>query len=143
MAKLSDAQFWSALRANGGIYARTARAIEKQYNIPFSRQAVRERAIKDKEQLLDIRQQNLDDAEDTLFTLMRTGPPNVRLKATTFYLERQGKELGYNKQTEVVNSGTIKVESEMTDGELDERIKRLQGRTTQRTKRAAKKGGEK
>ena len=57
--KVSEKEFWEILRENAGLYSRTARAIEKQFNVSYSRQAVKERAEKDMERLNDILLQRL------------------------------------------------------------------------------------
>ena len=60
--KVSEKEFWEILRENAGLYSRTARAIEKQFNVSYSRQAVKERAEKDLGRLSDIEDQNFDVA---------------------------------------------------------------------------------
>lgn len=99
--KITDEQFLSVLRENGGLFARTARAIKKQFGVAYSRQAVRDRAEKFPEDMLDIAEENLDIAEEGLLTLMRTSNENVRLRAIELYLKTKGKKRGYIERTEV------------------------------------------
>jgi hypothetical protein len=58
--KLTDAEFDAIYRENFGLCALTAKAIEKQYGIKFSRQAVRERSK-------NYTQEDKDDMIDDLF----------------------------------------------------------------------------
>jgi len=99
--KISDEQFLSVLRENAGLYARTARAIEKQFGVEYSRQAVRYRAEKFPEELTDIAEENLDIAEEGLLSLMRKGSESVRLRAIEIYLKTKGKRRGYVERSEV------------------------------------------
>lgn len=105
--RLSNKEFWTILRENAGIYARTARAIQKQFGIEYSRQAVRERAEKKPELLADIIEENLDVAEEGLQALMRTKNENVKQKAIEFYLKTKGKSRGYIVQvnSDVTSNG--------------------------------------
>lgn len=102
--KVSDNEFWEILRENAGIYARTARAIEKQFNIQYSRQAVKERAEKNIERLNDIREQNFDVAEEGLMSLMRSKAERIKLDSIKFYLERKGKDRGYSSRQEITGA---------------------------------------
>ncbi len=58
--KLTDEEFDAIYRENFGLCALTAKAIEKQYGIKYSRQAVRERSKK-------YTQKDKDDMIDDLF----------------------------------------------------------------------------
>lgn len=98
---LTDEEFFSILRINLGLYARTAFAIEQKYNIKYSRQAVRDRALNNPEELLDIKEQNIDVAEDGLFTLIRSKNERVRFRAIELYLKTQGRGRGYIQKTEI------------------------------------------
>jgi len=100
-SKLSDQQFLSILRENAGLYARTARAIRKQFKIDYSRQAVKERAEHHPEELLDICEENLDIAEEGLHSLMRSSNETVKLKAIELFLKTKGKKRGYVERQEV------------------------------------------
>jgi hypothetical protein len=100
--KLNDEQFWSALRENGGLFARTARYIQKRYGIPFSRQAVSKRANTRPGELEDIIEESLDVAEEALQELIRTAQPTTRLEAIRFFLKTHGASRGYgDRQTQI------------------------------------------
>ena len=93
--KLTDEEFWSILRDNGGIYSRTARAIQRKYGVSYTRQSVYERAKAKPDLLEDIVEEAIDIAEEALFALIRTGQPATRLEAIKFFLKYQGKHRGY------------------------------------------------
>ena len=98
--KISDKEFLTILRENAGLFSRTAKAIEKQFKIDYTRQAVRERALKFPEELIDIREQNIDVAEDGLFSLMKSDNDNVKMRAIELYLKTIGKARGYVEKVE-------------------------------------------
>ena len=93
--KISDKNFFNILRENGGLYARTARAIERQLGITYTRQSVKERAEKHPEILNDIKEEVLDIAEEGLVSLMRSRNEPVKLDSTKFFLKTKGKSRGY------------------------------------------------
>ena len=93
--KVSDEQFFSILRENAGLYARTARAIESQFGIKYSRQAVHLRAKKHPDILADIDEENLDIAEEGLHSLMRSKTEAIKADTTKFYLKHKGRKRGY------------------------------------------------
>lgn len=99
-SKVTDRQFWTILRENGGLFARTARAIAKQFNIEYSRQAVADRANKKPELLLEIAEENVDVAEEGLHSIMRKSEDRVKLDAIKFYLKTMGKKRGYIEKSE-------------------------------------------
>ena len=99
--KLSNDEFWGGLRESAGLYARAVRLFKKEYGVEISRVAVRDRALKDIEQLNYIREQNLDIAEEGLHSLMRTKNENVKLRAIDIYLKTQGKNRGYVERQEL------------------------------------------
>lgn len=101
--KVTNKQFLAALRANAGLYAKTARAISKEYNIEFTRQAVRERAQKFKDVLEDIEEENLDLAEEGLHDLMKCDENNIKLRAIELYLKTKGKTRGYVERKELTD----------------------------------------
>lgn len=107
--KLSDKEFWTILRKNAGLFARTARAIEKEFGISYSRQAVRERAEKQPELLADILEETVDIAEEGLHDLMRSSLPNIKLKAIELYLKSKGSHRGYHQKEAVSHSGEVAV----------------------------------
>lgn len=99
--KISDKEFLATLRECAGLYARTARMIEVEFGIKYSRQAVRARAEQFKEELEDIEQQNIDIAEEGLHSLMRSKNERVKLRAIELYLKTKGKKRGYIERQEV------------------------------------------
>ena len=99
--KVTDIQFWTELRKNKALYSRTARAIEKKYNVTYTRQAVKHRAEKDIDQLNDIVEENLDIAEEVHHKLMLSEDEKIQIKATQFYLKNKGKGRGYVEKQEV------------------------------------------
>ena len=109
--KISDEQFLSALRENAGLFAQTAKAIEAQFGIKYTRQAVRQKAEQSfKDELFDIYEQNLDVAEEGLLSLMRSNTESVRLRALELYLKTKGKMRGYTERHDVNISGSINIE---------------------------------
>lgn len=102
--KITDEQFLSILRESAGLFARTARAISKQFKIKYSRQAVRDRAKSFPEELLDIAEENLDIAEEGLLTLMRSGSENIKIRALELFLKTKGKKRGYIEKQEIEHS---------------------------------------
>jgi len=105
--KLSNEQFWAGLRESAGLYARAVRLYKKEYDVDITRISVRERAMKDPDQLKDIREQNLDIAEEGLHSLMRTKNENVKLRAIDIFLKTQGKGRGYVERQEVAIDGDM------------------------------------
>ena len=98
--KIADEQFFAILRENAGLFARTARAIETQFGIKYSRQAVHLRAQKHPDILADIDEENLDIAEEGLYSIMRSKSETVRLDAVKFYIKHKGRKRGYVEKTE-------------------------------------------
>lgn len=105
--KLSDEAFLAILRENGGLYARTAKAIEEQHSVTFSRQAVRQRALEHPDELKDIEEEVADSAESGLQTLMKDPDPRIKIDAIKFYLKTKGKSRGYVERTETEHSGNL------------------------------------
>lgn len=102
--KISDEAFLSILRENGGLYAATAKAIEEQFGVKYSRQAVRQRALDHPDELADIEEQAKDIAEAGLLSLMQDTDPRIRLDATKFYLNTKGKARGYTQRQEITGA---------------------------------------
>jgi phage antirepressor YoqD-like protein len=98
---LTDKEFFAMLRENAGIFSRTAKAIQRQFSITYSRQAVRDRALNNPEILSDIEEENIDIAEEGLHTLMRSKNEQIRFKAIDLFLKTKGKKRGYVERTEV------------------------------------------
>lgn len=102
--KLSDNEFLTILRENAGIYARTARAINKAFpGMQYTRQAVRQRAETFKDELLDIQEENIDVAEEGLHSLMRSKNQQVQLKAINLFLQAKGRVRGYGDRLDVTS----------------------------------------
>jgi hypothetical protein len=111
--KLTKKQFIQILTENAGLYNRTARAIEKQYGIELTRQAVRERAMKYPEILKEIQEENVDIAEEGLHSLMRSKNEPVRFRAIELYLKTRGRSRGY------VTESNLKIDfDQMSDDAL-------------------------
>ena len=87
--KISDKEFCGRLRETAGLYARTARAIRNQFDIPYTRQAVRQRAEKNIEELNDILDESFEVAEDGLHSIMRSKNERLRLEACKFQIKRR------------------------------------------------------
>ena len=100
LRKISDKEFLAILRENAGLYARTAKAIEAQFQIKYTRQAVRERAERFPNEYADILEENVDVAEDGLHSLMQSDNEAVRFRAIELYLKTKGKKRGYVERTE-------------------------------------------
>lgn len=101
-SELTDDQFFACLRECAGLYARTVKTILKEYKVNISRQSVRERALKHPEILEDIKQENIDIAEEGLHTLMKSSKQErVRLRAIEIFLRTIGKGRGYVERQEV------------------------------------------
>lgn len=99
--QLSDEEFFKILRENAGLFARTAKAITETYGISYSRQAARERALKQPEVLADIEDESLDLAEGGMNDLMKSLDEDVKFKSCQFVLKTKGKKRGYVERTEV------------------------------------------
>lgn len=107
--RLSDKEFWTILRVNAGLYSRTARAITKEYGMSYTRQAVKDRAERQPVRLLDILEENLDVAEESLQSLLRSKNENVRFRAAEFYLKTKGKERGYVERAEITGKDSAEL----------------------------------
>lgn len=103
--KLSNAEFWTILRDNGGLFARTAKAIERKYKISFSRSAVKQRADTEPHLLNDIIEESLDIAEEgILFLMKQKGDIAVQLNAIKYYLNKKGASRGYGERAIELNA---------------------------------------
>jgi hypothetical protein len=98
--KLPDEAFLAILRENGGLYARTAKAIEEQYGTKYSRQAVRQRALDHPDEIKDIDEEVADSAEEGLQTLMKDTDARIKIDAIKFYLKTKAKHRGYIERQE-------------------------------------------
>ena len=117
--KISDKEFFAILRENAGLFARTARAIKKQFNIDYSRQAVRDRALQKPEILADIEDENIDIAEEGLHSLMRSKNEQIRFRAIDLFLKTKGKKRGYSEKLEIESTNkNINQNTELTPEEI-------------------------
>lgn len=106
---LGETEFLTILRENGGLYAKTAKAISELTGIPISRQAVYQRAQNYPEVLKDIKEEIIDGAEDGLADLMKCDDNRIKLEAIKLYLKTQAKSRGYIEKQEVDLSGSINI----------------------------------
>ena len=102
--RLSKKEFWNCLSEAGGLYARCARLIEEKYGTSISRQAVRERAEKDPDLLMQIVETGLDLAEERLQQLFDSKNERVRLRSLEFYLRTKGRSRGYAERKELTGA---------------------------------------
>jgi len=94
------------MRESSGLYSRAVQYIKEHYNQDITRQSVRERALKDEAQLLDIREEVKDKAEGTLMDLMENSDQDqVRFRSSTYVLDRLAKERGYGETVDVTSGG--------------------------------------
>jgi hypothetical protein len=106
---LGETEFLTVLRENGGLYAKTAKAISEMTGIPITRQAVYQRAQNYPEVLKDIKEEIIDGAEDGLADLMKCDDNRIKLEAIKLYLKTQAKSRGYVEKQEVDLSGSINI----------------------------------
>lgn len=107
---LTKKEFLAILRENGGLFARTARAIEKKYNRTYSRQAVQARALKYPKELADIEEENIDVAEEFLHGAIRDAKnKTVQIKAVELYLKTKGRTRGYGDKLDITGNVTSNV----------------------------------
>jgi len=106
--KITDEQFFAALRESAGLYARASRIIEKEYGVSYTRQSVKERAERHPEILKDIESENHDIAEEGLHSLMRSKNERIRFQSVQFYLKTKGKDRGYVERSEIHQETTYK-----------------------------------
>jgi len=105
--KLSHNEFWAVLRESAGIYARASRIAKREYGVDITRIAIRDRALKDPEQLDDIREESVDIAEEGLHALMRSKNEPIRLKAVERFLKSKGKSRGWGDKQELDITGNM------------------------------------
>ena len=97
VTKLSDEEFFAAVREAGGIYSRAVVLIKKKFGIDITRQSVRERCLSNPEIMQDIKEQNIDVALEGLHSLLKSDDEKVKLGAVKYYLNNQAKHLGFNE----------------------------------------------
>jgi hypothetical protein len=106
---IGETEFLTILRENGGLYAKTAKAITELTGVSISRQAVYQRAQNYPEILKDIKEEIIDGAEDGLADLMKCDDNRIKLEAIKLYLKTQAKSRGYVEKQEVDLSGSINI----------------------------------
>jgi hypothetical protein len=124
--KLSDKKFLAILRENSGLFAKTAEAIQKQCKITYTRQSVRDRALKHPDEFVDIIEQTVDVAEDGLLTLMKSKNERIKLAAIETFLKAKGKDRGYFDKRELVGKDDTNLFGNVSDDkakDLTEKIK--------------------
>jgi hypothetical protein len=90
--KIPDNEFCKIFSENGGLYTKTSVAIEKKFNIPYSRQAVFERAQRYPELLKEIEEKNIEIAHNAFIELMQQKDNlEVRFKTARYYAQTKGK----------------------------------------------------
>jgi len=126
--RLTDDEFFMMLRANAGLFSRTAKAIQEKYQMEYTRQAVYDRASKRPELLQDIRDENIDIAEAGINDLAVSDNDDIKFKACTFILKTLGKKRGYVERVEnavtdndgnniqpIININVIRTKKEIDD----------------------------
>ena len=101
--KVPQKAFDKILADNHGLFAQTAKAVEKMFGITYTRQAVEVRAKKKPELLEQIRESWMDIAEANHVNFMLSKTTSVKQRATEFHLKHQGKHRGWTERTEVDN----------------------------------------
>lgn len=99
--KVSDEMLLQALKVTGCRYAEAARYIGYTYGIKITRQAVWERAKNFPEEVEQMIEINLDDAEWRLKQLMDDPDPRVAFQAVKLYLTTIGRRRGYSIHQEI------------------------------------------
>jgi hypothetical protein len=120
--RLSDPEFWSILRENSGLYARTASAIREKHGIPYTRQSVKERSERHPAKLQDILDETLDIAESELIDLMQSKNLKIKQKSVEFYLRTKGRDRGYVDRTEasvILKNSEVSMTKEQILAEID------------------------
>lgn len=121
--RLSKKEFWAALTEAGGLYARCARIIKEKHGFAITRQAVRERAEREPDRLMELVETGLDLAEEKLQQLFDSKSERIRLRALEFYLRSKGKGRGYSERTEITGADGTPITKEydlsgLSDDEL-------------------------
>jgi hypothetical protein len=91
--KLTDEEFLKILKENCGMYGLTAVAIQKKYGIPYTRQAVRDRAQRHPDFIKELEEENFEIVNLTFLELMKQKENlYVRLNSAKFYAATKCKE---------------------------------------------------
>ena len=105
--KINNQEFWAILRANGGVFKATADAITEKTGESITRQGVSQRAKKDKEQLVDIKDTRVDVAETGMDEMMKSDNEAIKFKACETVLKRQGRDRGWGDKQELDIKGEM------------------------------------
>jgi len=99
--KISDDEFKAYFLENAGIYARTAHYITNEIGIPYTRQAVRQRAMLHPDLIEESRGGMLDIAKSGLRSSMFSKNEAVKLRACLEVMDRLGEEEGWTKNINI------------------------------------------
>jgi|GEM_PF-3291655 hypothetical protein len=103
--KITNEDFWELLRINNANFQATADAITKVAGGTYSRQAVHERAMRDPDQVDDIKESNLDLAERGMMELVVSDNESIKFKACETILKRKGGKRGWGDKQELDITG--------------------------------------
>jgi len=123
--RFSDAVLEDALRANGGIQAAAAQALEEATGLRVSRQSIHERvkvSPRLQRAIHEAQEETLDLAEGVLPTALRRNDRDA-VNAARFVLETKGRNRGYSRREYLVAAVDPR---KMSDAELDKAIAELE-----------------
>ncbi len=109
--KINDIDFWTCMFKGYGILSRVIKIIKRDHNVEISRQALSERANKDKVKLQECREAIVDLAEETIIEVSITGNKKERLEASKTILKTLGKSRGWDEKVSVEHSGEMIIKS--------------------------------
>jgi len=96
--KVTDEQFIETLTENDGMFALTAKAIQKKYNVSYTRQAVYQRAQNFAEELATMDEELIDTADKNIRKFLNNdADPERQFKMTIYVLNNRGAARGYGK----------------------------------------------
>lgn len=109
--KISDIDFWTCMYKSYGIMSRAVKVIKRDFQIDITRQAVHDRATKDKAKLQECREAIVDLAEETIIDVSITGNKKERLDASKTILKTLGRSRGWDEKIAIEHSGEMIVKS--------------------------------
>lgn len=109
--KINDVDFWTCMFKGYGILSRVIKIIKRDHNVEISRQALSERANKDKAKLQECREAIVDLAEETIIEVSITGNKKERLDASKTILKTLGRSRGWDEKINIEHSGEMIVKS--------------------------------
>jgi hypothetical protein len=87
--KLSDEEFLAILKMNYCLYSDTAKAITQQYGIPYSRQAVQQRAARFSKEIKRYKAEISELAHRTVFEAIKQNQDmKLKYRASIYLLEK-------------------------------------------------------